>query len=222
MQAAFALAGGSTPRRPRDVRRPWILLVSAGAHLLVLAGLIAGAHVMPQLVEPPAISVELLTPSTPPETVSLPVEAKPVAPPQAAPRAATPSRTTPAAPSAQVPVVRPSTPAAPVGAVAPPGFKARQLTGGGDALREAARDGIGCRNADELALTKAERAACAEALGEKAKNAPFYAVIDPDKKAAFDKTCKKDDDWCLYRTGKGPYPGLFALGKKKKRPGWDD
>ena len=27
--------------------------------------------------------------------------------------------------------------------------------------------------------------------------------------------------WCLYRTGKGPYPGLFALGRKKKIKGWD-
>jgi hypothetical protein len=125
-----------------------------------------------------------------------------------------------AAPPAPAPVIRPS---APTGAVAPPGFKARELTGGGDALRQAARDGIGCRNADVLALTKAERAACAETLGEKNKNRPaMYAVIDPDKKAAFDGACKKDDDWCLYRTGKGSYPGIFALGKKKKIKGWDD
>ena len=39
--------------------------------------------------------------------------------------------------------------------------------------------------------------------------------------AAFDGDCRKDDDWCLYRTGKGPYPGLFALGKKRKIKGWD-
>ena len=70
--------------------------------------------------------------------------------------------------------------------------------------------------------TKAERDACNEALGAKHKNGPaLYAAIDPDKKAAFDGDCKKDDDWCLYRTGKGPYPGLFALGKKRKTKGWD-
>ena len=71
-------------------------------------------------------------------------------------------------------------------------------------------------------LTKAEREACAETLGARNKNGPaLYAAIDPDKKAAFDGDCKKDDDWCLYRAGKGPYPGLFAIGKKKKIKGWD-
>ena len=217
MQAALALTGGSAPRRRHGGRGPWILLASTGAHLLVLAGLVAGVHVMPPLVEPPTISVELLHPTLPPEAITRPVETKPVEAPRATPRTAAPAA--PVAPPAPVPVVRP---AAPVGAVAPPGFKARELTGGGDALRQAARDGIGCRNADVLALTKAERAACAETLGEKNKNRPaMYAVIDPDKKAAFDGACKKDDDWCLYRAGKGPYPGLFALGKKRKIKGWD-
>jgi hypothetical protein len=219
MQAALALTGGSAPRRRRGKSRgPWILLASTGAHLLVLAGLVAGVQVMPPLVEPPAISVELLHPTLAPETITRPVAIKPVEAPRAAPRTAAPA--TPVAPPAPVPIVRPS---APTGAVAPPGFKARELTGGGDALRQAARDGIGCRNADVLALTKAERAACAETLGEKNKNRPaMYAVIDPDKKAAFDGACKKDDDWCLYRSGKGPYPGLLALGRKKKIKGWDD
>ncbi|MDB5458091.1 MAG: hypothetical protein JWP92_3676, partial [Caulobacter sp.] len=103
-------------------------------------------------------------------------------------------------------------------AVGGPGSAAAQRAD----TRDAARAGIGCANADALKLTKAERAACADKLGRKALTAPLYAVIDPEKKAAFDGDCKKDDDWCLYRSGKGPYPGLFALGKKKKRPGWDD
>ena len=219
MQAALALTGGSAPRRRRNSGRPWIVALSAGVHLLVLAGLVAGVQVMPQLVEPPAISVELLHPAMPTETFPRPVETKPVDAPRAPTRTvAAPAPVT--APPTPPPVIRPS---APTGAIAPPGFKARELTGGGDALRQAARDGIGCRNADVLALTKAERAACAETLGEKNKNRPaMYAVIDPDKKAAFDGACKKDDDWCLYRTGKGPYPGLLALGKKKKIKGWDD
>jgi hypothetical protein len=102
-----------------------------------------------------------------------------------------------------------------------PASRPGALTGGGEALRQAARQS-GCTEADIVKLTKAERAACAEALGAKNKNGPaLYAAIDPDKKAAFDGDCKKDDDWCLYRTGKGPYPGLFALGKKKKIKGWD-
>lgn len=217
MQATLALiADGPSPRRRRKRGGPWILLGSAAAHLLVLGGLVAGVRVMPPLVEPPAISVELLSPVLPTEAMARPAQPKPAA------RSPAPARSPPLAKAAPAPAPTLTVPAAPTQAVAPPGFKARALTGGGDALREAARDGIGCRNADELALTKAERAACAEKLGEQNKNRPaMYAVIDPDKKAAFDGACKKDDDWCLYRTGKGPYPGIFALGKKKKIKGWD-
>ncbi len=231
MQAALALTtDGHGPARRRGRRRdPWVLLASLGVHGLILAGLIAGVHIMPPLIEPPAISVELLNPSIPSETIARPSPTRPMAQPQ--PASPTPVKTAPspappaAKPPSPAPVVRAPAPTtdAPKGAIAPPGFKARELTGGGDALREAARDGIGCRNADELALTKAQRAVCDEKLGEKNKNRPaMYAVIDPDKKAAFDGECKKDDDWCLYRAGKGPYPGLFALGKKKKIKGWDD
>lgn len=222
MQASLALtAGGPAPRRRRQGGGPWILLASVAAHLLVLAGLVVGARVAgPMMVEPPTISLELLQPALPLKTPTVPAETRaPSAPAREASRALVTAR--PALIPAPV-VAAPVKPAAPTEAIAPPGFKARALTGGGDALREAARDGIGCRNADVLALTKAERNACAEKLGEQNKNRPaMYAVIDPDKKAAFDGACKKDDDWCLYRTGKGPYPGIFALGKKKKIKGWD-
>lgn len=214
MQAAHALiAEGPAPRRRRNSPLPWILLGSAAAHLLVLAGLAVGVQVMPALVEPPVLSVELLGPAPPP--------APPIIPPQAQEplKAAAPVTASPT--SAQVAVPPAASAAAPTPSGVPPGFKARGLTGGGEALREATRDAIGCRNADELALTKAQKAACAEALGEKARNAPLYAVIDPDKKAIFDKVCAKDDAWCLYRSGKGPYPGIFALGQKKKPKGWD-
>ena len=215
MPASLALiARAPSPRRKPKSPGPWILLVSALAHGLVLSALVAGVPVMPPLVEPPTLSVELFAPSTPTETIPRPSKAMPDA---ASPVLAR----TPAAPPRPI-ATGPSAPAAATGVIAPPGFRARELTGGGDALRQAARDGIGCRNADVLALTKAQRAACDKTLGEKNKNRPaMYAVIDPDKKAAFDGDCKKDDDWCLYRTGKGPYPGLFALGKKKKIKGWD-
>ncbi|WP_369831705.1 hypothetical protein, partial [Caulobacter sp. HMWF009] len=62
MTAALALtAEGPAPvRRRRPTRSPWILLASLGAHLLALAALVAGADIMPQRVEPPAFSVELI------------------------------------------------------------------------------------------------------------------------------------------------------------------
>jgi hypothetical protein len=219
MQAALALiADGPATRRRRNSPLPWVLLGSVAAHLLVLIGLASGVHVMPAMVEPQAITMELLRPPEPSRPVALP---RPQAP-STATRPAPPARRSivpVAAPVAGQPSVAPSLPTA---AIAPPGFKAQGLTGGGDTLRQAARAGIGCRNVDALALTKAERAACAEVLGEKNKNRPaMYAVIDPAKKAAFDGDCRKDDDWCLYRSGKGPYPGLLALGKKRKIKGWD-
>ena len=219
MQAALAPIAErpASVRRRRKATAPWVLLASVGAHLLVLAGLIAGADVMPRLVEPPVLRVELISPVVAPRAPA----ARAPSPPKVKARA---GASAPAA-APDLPAILPAAPSTPgvaAGAAAPPGFTARGLTGGGDALRQAARDGIGCRNADLLALTRAERAACAEALGEKHKNGPaLYAVIDPDKKAAFDGACKKDDDWCLYRSGKGPYPGLFALGRKKKIKGWD-
>ncbi|TAJ69735.1 MAG: hypothetical protein EPO51_21810 [Phenylobacterium sp.] len=89
--------------------------------------------------------------------------------------------------------------------------------------RASLRAKLGCRTADLLALTKAERAACDEALAKGAENAPTYAVISPKLKKVFDKTfeCPKDDAWCEYRIGKAPYPGLFAPRKKKRDPSWD-
>jgi hypothetical protein len=170
----------------------------------------------PVLVEPRSVVVQLLTPDQPhpPEHLAA---SRPQSAPLHVPTSRAPQPTT-------APTVTPSPlPAAPGAIVAPPGFTARgTLTGGGEALRQAARQS-GCTEADIVKLTKAEREACNERLGAKNKNGPaLYAAIDPEKKAAFDGDCKKDDDWCLYRTGKGPYPGLFALGKKKKRPGWDD
>jgi hypothetical protein len=218
MTAALALTAEEPAfsRRRHQGRGPWILLASLGAHLLVLAGLVAGADLMPQQVEPPVFSVELIDPALPD-----PARVAPALPPQTAePRRPAMAPLTPEV--ATLPPARPEPASAPTGAVAPPGFRARALTGGGEALSQTARSGIGCRHADLLALTRAERNSCDESLGEAHKNGPaLYAVIDPDKKAAFDGACRKDDDWCLYRTGKGPYPGLMALGRKKKVKGWD-
>lgn len=206
-------------RSRRRGSRRWLTVgtLSIVFHGLLGWALLIGVPAPPTLVEPPSVEVQLLTPKAP-EHEKPRSAARPAAPALHVPptRALPPNTPTIAAPP------RPA--AAPSGEiVAPPGFTARgTLTGGGEALRQAARKS-GCSEADIVKLTKAEREACAEALGARNKNGPaLYAAIDPDKKAAFDGDCKKDDDWCLYRTGKGPYPGLFALGKKKKRPGWDD
>ncbi|WP_165184015.1 hypothetical protein [Caulobacter soli] len=205
-------------RRRQAARRRWLVVGGASLAFHGLLGwvLLKAVPAPPILAEPRSVVIEMLAPDQPhpherpatPRPQSAPLH---VPTPRALPPLVTPS----AAPS--------PLPAAPGAIVAPPGFTARgTLTGGGEALRQAARKSA-CTEADTVKLTKAEREACAEALGAKNKNGPaLYAAIDPDKKAAFDGDCKKDDDWCLYRSGKGPYPGLFAIGKKKKRPGWDD
>lgn len=189
-----------------------ILALTVAAHALVLLVLVSGAHWMPQLVEPPIIEAELLdAPSKPAETLR---RAR-TPPAHARSHFVPPTLSTTLAP----PAAKPSGPPA---IVAPPGFTARKLVEQSDQTRDSLRESLGCRHEKTVALNRDQKAACAEADGQRSRNAPMYAAIDPDKKAAFDGDCAKDDDWCLYRVGKGPYPGIFALGKKKKRKGWDD
>lgn len=216
MITAIAIGTWRAPSR-RALRRNLVALgVVLGAHAAALLALVAGAHWTPDLVDPPTIEIELVeAPTAPaPEKASASRPAPARAPrlleqaPRPAPIAAPP------APMAK--------PAGPPAIVAPPGFTARKLVEQSDETRKSLRDSLGCRHEKVAAMTRDERAACAEADGKRALTAPMYAAIDPDKKAAFDGDCKKDDEWCLYRTGKGPYPGIFALGKKKKRKGWDD
>jgi hypothetical protein len=210
-----AIASGTWRRPPRrDLGQDLaILALATAAHVVVLLALVSGAHWMPQLAEPPVIEAELL--DAPTERGAAPAPA-PVASPRKlrAPPTSSPPITVPASPVAKS--------SGPPAIVAPPGFTARKLVEESDATRESLRGSLGCRHEKVAALTKAEKAACAEADGLRSRTAPMYAAIDPDKKAAFDGDCAKDDDWCLYRVGKGPYPGIFALGKKKKRKGWDD
>jgi len=201
---SVAIASG-TWRRPtrRDLT---ILAVILAAHAAVLLALVSGAHWMPQLVEPPVIEAELLDAPAPSPVAPARPTTSPLKPPPPV------SMPTP-------PVAKPSGPHA---IVAPPGFTARKLVEQSDQTRDSLRESLGCRHEKTAGLNRDQKAACAEADGQRSRTAPMYAAIDPDKKAFFDGDCAKDDDWCLYRVGKGPYPGIFALGKKKKRKGWDD
>jgi hypothetical protein len=187
------------------------LLAAVALHAL-LAVLIV-SQVAPRPVEPPAIQVTLL---------DLPRQrSKPTGPPPpstpAPLRPPTPTVRAPDRPEAPPPRVRQS--AAPatdwrVDTSEPP------ETG---AARATLRARLGCRTADLLALTKAERAACQDALAKGAENAPTYAVVSPKLRKVFDGTfeCPKGDVWCEYRIGKAPYPGLFAPRKKPRDPTWD-
>lgn len=203
-----AIATGTWQRRSRRALRRNLVALGAVVvvHALVLLALIAGIHAAPVLVEPPTIQALLVDPPAPKVATSTPIPVAPAAVPPS-PRTIAP------------PVAKPS---GPLGIVAPPGFTARKLVEQSDETREALRESLGCRDPKTAGLNRDQKAACAEAAGERSRTAPMYAAIDPSKKAAFDGDCSKDDEWCLYRVGKGPYPGIFALGRKKKRPGWDD
>ncbi|ADG08598.1 hypothetical protein B7G68_00365 [Caulobacter segnis] len=215
MSTAIAIGTWRRPPSRRDLRRNLLALGAVlGVHALVLLALVSGARWTPQLIEPPIIHAELVdTPSPQAKASPPPPLARPSRPVLGTPAPAPPTNV------AALPAAKPSGPPA---IVAPPGFTARKLVEQSDETRKSLRDSLGCRHEKVTALTRDEKAACAEADGKRALTAPMYAAIDPDKKAAFDGDCKKDDEWCLYRVGKGPYPGIFALGKKKKRKGWDD
>lgn len=77
---------------------------------------------------------------------------------------------------------------------------------------------MGCQQAKLVGLTEAEQQACQDAFAAGAKTAPLYPVISDKQKQIFDGTyCPPDDEWCLYRMGRGPYPGLISL-LRKHRP----
>jgi hypothetical protein len=114
-------------------------------------------------------------------------------------------------------------PVAPLGRAepSPPAPAAREA--GAAMLQRALKDRLGCANPKLVALTETERAACDERLGQDVANVRAYPVVSPKLKKVFDRTfeCKPDDDWCLYRIGKGPYPGLAGMVRKKKKTDWD-
>ena len=212
MTSAIAIGTWRRPSR-RALRRNLASLgLILAAHALVLLVLATGAHWAPQMIAPPIIEAQLLN-----------------APREQAALASPPSKPTPTSrplPAAFAPAAiraPPDTkPTGPPALIAPPGFTARKLVAQSDGTREALRESLGCRDPKTAGLNRDQKTACAEAAGERSRTAPMYAAIDPSKKAVFDGDCAKDDEWCLYRVGKGPYPGIFALGRKKKRPGWDD
>ncbi|UAL10782.1 hypothetical protein [Caulobacter segnis] len=215
MSTAIAIGTWRRPTSRRDLRRNLVILALAlAAHALVLLGLISGAHWTPQLVEPPVIEAELLDAPSPPADTPTPA---PITPTHVRPSMAAPSP-----PLASIPAPAVAKPSGPPAIVVPPGFTARKLVEQSDQTRDSLRESLGCRHEKVAGLNRDQKAACAEADGQRSRTAPMYAAIDPDKKAFFDGDCAKDDEWCLYRVGKGPYPGIFALGKKKKRKGWDD
>lgn len=192
-------------------RRTIALLGAATLHGL-LAVLVVSRGEAPLPPEAPAMQVTLL---------DLPRQRREPMPPLTSPelplRASGPSVVAPARGDPAPPAPRPSAALAGdwrVDTSEPPG---------GGAVRGTLRAHLGCRTADLLALTKAERAACQEALAKGAETAPTYAVVSPKLRKVFEGTfeCPKGDVWCEYRIGKAPYPGLLAPRKAPRDPTWD-
>ena len=192
-------------RRPARSRRPLALIAAIGLHALLALVVVLRAPPR-EMAEPRAMEVTLL---------ALPPRSPPAPPPTRSPEeTADRARSTAAAVPAR-PVTRDAAPTA--------DWRVRPTAPGEETARVTLRGRLGCRTADMLALTEAERAACAEALAKGAETAPTYAVISPKLKKVFDGTfeCPKGDVWCEYRIGKAPYPGLFAPHGKPKDRSWD-
>lgn len=184
------------------MRPAMAILLAIALHGLIAAGLLLAPQA-PVPDDAPIIDVVLASP------------------PKSSPRSAKP----PSPPPAESSASRPTTAA---GALPPQADEhgAWRVQPGdapeNEGVRRSLRARVGCGSADLLALTKAERDECDRKLAAGAQDGPTYAVVSPKLKKQFDGVfeCPKDDAWCEYRIGKGPYPGLFAP-RKKKNPEWD-
>jgi hypothetical protein len=171
-------------------------------HVLALWAFLA-THVM----EPPPDMEPMQVVLTPLRSVRAPrAAAAPPSPPQMTPRFAEPTRPLATRPPAE------ASPEAP-GAATERSTAPHAAPTVDEKMANELRHRIRCQHADPASLTEVERDRCFDELAKGAATATPYAVISPRKKAIFDREhiCKPDDDWCLYRSGKGPYPGLLGL-----------
>ncbi len=201
-------------------RRGVAYAIALLAHLVVLGAMSLGLHQADRPAQISALNLDL----TPIDPTLLRARKRPPPRPvarlsgQAEPRVPAP----PAPAVSPLPSVRPAPPAAtpPTPRIGPgrtgPSLGPSLAPGPDPPARAALRTSSGCDSADFLNLKAAERAACeTRDAGLRAKNHQTYAVISQEKKDFFDGACKRDDDWCLYRTGQGPYPGLRGLLDKR-------
>ena len=131
----------------------------------------------------------------------------------------TPPAPAPPAPKPPTPQAASAPPAA--SAAASPGMMGPETAAASSAaataggVRTTLRENIGCDDEKYLKMPSSERDKCAQRFGRLAKDAPHVRALDLQQKAFFDGDCDPpDDEWCLYRRGKGPYPGLLSLYKK--------
>lgn len=188
-------------------RRTAAALLAIAVHFGFIL-LLLGRAPDPALSSDTAMRVSLV----PPMAKARPTAAHPASAPRAPPILHRP---------AQAPSLQPDAPPTPAGPVGRP--EAGPRDAGAATLQHALKKRLGCANPALVALTDAERDACDEQLGRDSADARPYPVISPKLKKIFDGTfeCKPDDEWCLYRVGKGPYPGLLGMVRKKKKSDWD-
>ena len=120
------------------------------------------------------------------------------------------------APQVVAPLIRlPGPPVAAPPVAAPPAAAAPPAVDAG--VARTLRRKMGCQQGKLMGLTEAEQEACQDAFAAGAKTAPLYPVISDKEKQIFDGTyCPPDDEWCLYRMGRAPYPGLISLMRKHR------
>ena len=192
-------------RLGRNAARTVVILGgSLAVHGLVLVLLLSGLHSSTSVPDFPAVELQIIGPPAP---------RAPARPTGRSPRIGREQdqRKTPPMPDQQLA-------GTPIGAGPVIALPANPDGAGalvqGPSLQPGLRRQLGCANAAFLKLSQAELDACAQRLAEGADRVPQLAVVSAEKKAIFDTDCPPKDDWCLYRTGQGPYPGLFSLLKK--------
>jgi hypothetical protein len=105
--------------------------------------------------------------------------------------------------------------AAAPGMMGPPTAAASAAAAVASGVRAGLRESVGCDDEKYLKMPSSEREKCNQRFGRLAKDAPHVRALDLEQKAYFDGDCDPpDDEWCLYRRGKGPYPGLLSLYRK--------
>ncbi len=208
------------------------ILAALALHVAILVALRPDAH--PFAIPPDAspLTVELIPMSL--ADAGLPTAHKVAVQPAAAkaPHVVSTARTLAAAPviAAPAPIVAAPKPEAPKpdsksapapgpSATAPSTSAGSQVVAGGPAAAAAVgatlRESVGCDEEKFLSLSRAEREKCSQRFGRLAKDAPHVRALDLEQKAYFDGDCDPpDDEWCLYRRGRAPYPGLLSLWKK--------
>jgi hypothetical protein len=198
--------GGGLRRRNASVIQIAIA-ASLAVHCAILGLLVSRA---PQFSHP-----QFDDRSVPMEPANPFQRARPLAPPAESRRT---RHRLPGGPAVMAPLAA-SPRTAETGATAPPALPSlkpsEQPTGDARLSSALRRSGIGCANADSVALSDAEREACRHRLAEGAPQAPFISGVPPEKSQYYAALQQSEAEMNRNPEG-GHLPGIVCGGAKKR------